>query len=361
MRIPRSLGFALSASAIVALLVGCSGAGQQNPALPSQTQAQPSSAGQGVLPGASPTITAALRRPPATDLVIGAGQDSASRVGGLYVGQESSLFVNEYALPNTKNAPARCTDPLQGPYGGAVGMTLSAGGVLYVVSPNSKVGRFGYNQYPIDTFGPNCGARGPTLHESFGIPTDVAVDNKSGRVYVTWYPPTGSGGGGIIVYDRGSIYPTRLLANSAIIGSSGVAVDSLGNVFLSGQNTATNIVEFPGGRQNGSTVLSPPGLNYPFGLEFDRNNNLIVSNLGNNTITVYAPPYSAAPTLTIPAKGFTFHCKLDKPNVNLYCSDYTNSSVDVYAYPSGTYEYSITNGLKQANVVFGIAVDPPSN
>ncbi len=342
MRIPRLLSFALSGCTTVALLVGCSGDGQQNPALPSQTQAQPSSADQGVPLGASPKITI-----------------TAARVGGLYAAQALSLSVNEYALPNTKNAPPRCTD--SGKY--VVAMAVGARGVLYVVSQQAKIGRYGYNEWPIDTFGPSCGVRGPTLHESFGLPSDVAVDSKSGRVYVAWYPTSGSAGGGIIVYDKGAIYPTRLLANSAVTvsGNGGVAVDSAGNVFLS--VSGSNIVEFPGGQQNGSTVLSPPGLNFPSGLEFDLKDNLIVTNYSNSgspIISVYAPPYNAAPTLTIAEKGASLFVKLDYTNTNLYASDYTNGSVDVYAYPSGSYEYSITNGLTQANFSTGIAVDPPS-
>ncbi|MEO6989945.1 MAG: hypothetical protein ABI346_05890 [Candidatus Baltobacteraceae bacterium] len=36
----------------------------------------------------------------------------------------------------------------------------------------------------------------------------------------------------------------------------------------------------------------------------------------------------------------------------------TNGAVDVYKYPSGTYQYNVTNGLSSANNVEGVAVDP---
>lgn len=346
----RTLHFALVTSATVLVLGGCSGAGQQSTVIPGQTQSQQSAARQDV-PAAAFAASLALRIPkqPA-DLVIGAGQDGKKAAGGLYVSQLEEHFVNEYALPDSTNSPPACTDHL--PIG-AVGIAVSARHTLYV-----PVQHFigGYETFPIDTFGPNCGSKGHTLFEKFGYPTDVAIDNKHGRVYVTWYH---GNGGGIIVYDKGAIYPTRLLSNSAIIGSSGVAVDSLGNVFLAG-GSSQGVVEFLGGRQKGSIVLRGLETTSPTGLEMDHDNNLVAADPGNGSIDVFAPPYNGRPTLTISTKGETFYVKLDAANRNLYASDYANGSVDVYAYPSGTYEYSITNGLMQTEYVYGLAVDPPS-
>lgn len=342
---PMSRTLALVTSATVLMLAGCSGAGQQGTVVPAQTQSQQSAARQDV-PAAAFAASLASRIPMnPSNLVIGAGKDGAKASGGLYVTQELERFVNEYALPDSANSPAACTDSVPE---GATSIAVSARHTLYV-----PVEHFigGFQKFPIYTFGPNCGSKGHTLIEQLGYPTDVAIDNKRGRVYVSWYALYGSTSG-VIVYDKDSIYPTRLLSDSATFSEGGLAVDSLGNVF---QSVGAGILEFPGGRQKGSSVISGIGA---FGLEIDRKDNLIASEF--TSIDVYAPPYTGAPTLTIPTKGTTFFVKLDAANQNLYVSDYTNGSVDVYAYPSGAYEYSITNGLTQAKIVYGIAVDPPS-
>jgi hypothetical protein len=330
MRIARSFGIATCALATIGLFVGYPGDRRQNRASASQSvQAQ------------QPDT-----RPRAPSLEFG-----ESVPGGLYVGQAASKFIDEYAVRNSKNDPPKCMDGA----GGIIGMSVNSQGVLYAISQISHVGRYGYSEFPIYTFGPNCGAKGPTLQESLGFPYGIAIDKKSGRVYVTWYPTSGNGGG-VIVYEKGSLYPTYVLSGSVLAGANyGIAVSSAGNVFTGGY---LGLVEFIGGRQSGHIVLNPPGLSSIQSLDFDRNDNLI-ANTGS-TIMVYAAPYNAAPILTITAKGVAFDCKVDKPNQYLYCSDYTNGSVDVYAYPSGAYAYSITNGLKQANVVWGIAIAPPS-
>jgi hypothetical protein len=335
MQMKRTLRFAVCASATVIGLAGCGATGQPSAVVPGQAPVGSSAVGQSVLGnalGGLPAIT-------------------ANASGGLYVAQVLGTAINEYALPDENNLAAKCAERAKI----AVAMAVSARHILYVAEQ-----RFigGYQTFPIETFGPNCGAKGITLLESFGYPTSVAIDNKSGRVYVAWYALAGTGGG-VIVYDKDKRYPTRLLSNSTIIGNGGVAVDSSGNVLWSGY-APTSIAEFPHGQQKGSAVITNPGFSYPYSLELDRNDNLVASDTGSGTIDVFAPPYTGTPTLTIPTKGYTLSVKLDAANQNLYASDFTNGSVDVYAYPSGTFEYSITTGLVQSNYVYGVAVDPPT-
>jgi hypothetical protein len=204
------------------------------------------------------------------------------------------------------------------------------------------------------TFGANCGPPGPTLSDPNGQPSDVAFDNKKDNIVYVSDTKTN----GIDVYEKGATSPTRTLYNSAITGAFGVAVDGEGNVYQAGANSA-KIVEFPHGKQSGSAVLSVTGLSRPIGLEFDVKGNLLVIDY-NVGVLVYTPPFNGAPARTISTKGSSAFGKLDKTNQNVYVGDLQSGSADVYAYPSGTYEYSITKGLKRKNSVEGIAVDPPS-
>jgi len=104
------------------------------------------------------------------------------------------------------------------------------------------------------------------------------------------------------------------------------------------------IVEYPKGRQMGSKVLNVTGLRGPVGITFDLKSNLVVSDYYAG-ILIYAPPYTGAPMHIIVPKGGPQYAKLDAANHLLYNNDYYNKEIDVYAYPSGTYKYSITNSV----------------
>ena len=59
--------------------------------------------------------------------------------------------------------------------------------------------------------------------------------------------------------------------------------------------------------------------------------------------------------ITVP-KCVPQYAKLDAANHLQYNSDYYNRKIDVYAYPSGTYKYSITNSVPSNPS--GVAVGP---
>ncbi len=254
--------------------------------------------------------------------------------GGLYVAGPGSIL--EYTLPDRKNLGPRCSDavPLSG---GVNGIAVDAHRILYVPYNSNLV-------HHVATFGPDCGAPGPELVDQSDI-ADVAVDNRKGTVYVS-----SANTGNIDVFDKGATRPSRTLHNAQHGGSGfGVAVDSHGNVF----NSGSSIVEFPHGRNKGSKALTLSGLKDPLGITFDRNDDLIVANASKN-VTIYAPPYNGAPKQTIATPRYPLYCGLDKRNKHLYVSEQKNNAIDVFAYPSGTYEYSITGNAG------GVALDPPS-
>ncbi len=189
--------------------------------------------------------------------------------------------------------------------------------------------------------------KGPTLSEPNGQGGDVAIDNNKNTVYVSNIST-----GNVDVYKNGATMPTSSLSNAQYRGNGfGVAVDRFGNVF----NSGTTIVEFPHGQNKGSKALALSDLIEPQGLSFDSKGNLLVPNEYN--IAIYAPPYSGAPKQTITTQPFCTYSAVDRMNKNLYVSEQTNNAVDVYAYPSGTLEYSIPI---QQRYVQGIALDPAS-
>ena len=303
----------LIASTTLAALAGCGGSAQMAPGLSGQVPA---------------ITTQAVQQARA--------QGEAKAPGGLYIYQ-STDSLPEYNLPDKKNRGPRCSDSL--PNGGVNGIAVDAHRTLYVPLSTGDV----------LTFGPDCGAPGPTLVDPNGDLGDVAIDNKKNTVYVSNLST-----GNIDVFKNGATSPTGVLSNSQYSGHNygfGVAVDRFGNVF----NSGPTIVEFPHGHNKGSKGLALLGLIGPQGLSFDSNGNLLVTNEYN--IAIYAPPYSGAPKQTITTHPFCTYSALDSKNKNLYVSEQSNNAVDVYAYPSGTFEYSISTGLQR--YIQGLAIDPP--
>jgi hypothetical protein len=255
--------------------------------------------------------------------------------GGAYVAQSQATAVNEYALPNRSNNAPVCT--VAGSFVNGIGVNRKR--VLYVPNGNGQIA----------TFGPNCGAAGPVLSDPGQQPADVAFDGT--KVYVD-----NASSGGIDVFLNGQTVKSRSLSNPAITGSNfGVGVDAAHSVFESTTNGV--IVKYAGGVGAG-TVLPITGLGFPIGIEFDKSQNMIVTD-GNSGILIYAPPYSGAPTRTISFGGRDgFWGKLDAGNINLYVSDNLNATIDVYNYSTGAYRYSFGNGLVVSKSVEGVAIDP---
>lgn len=272
---------------------------------------------------------------------------SARKPGGLYVAQEGDYATYEYHLPNKLNKPPKCSDTL--PNYGASGIGVDAKRVLYIPLFTTKT---------ILTFKPNCGHAGPTLNDPNGEPIDVAFDNTKNIVYVDDYSTNR-----IDVYENGATSPTRTLSNPAVNITEGIGVDAQGDVFQSSFGSVTpSIVEYPKGHQKNSKVLGLTGLSSPVGLEFDLKGNLIVIDEGIYStppeILIYAPPFKGAPKKTIVPQDGSAYGKLDAANRKLYVSDIGHHSVDVYAYPSLKFKYTISNGL--GGLTSGVAVDPPA-
>ena len=206
-------------------------------------------------------------------------------------------------------------------------------------------------------YGPNCGAAKLTITDPTGEPADVAFDRKH-HVYIlnindTSGPPT------VNVYTSAGKHLSTLSDPSFAV-LFGVEADNKGDVFVSNLTSSNDgiVVEFPHGKMPG-TQLSGVNLGLPGVPAFDSKDNLVITDWDRSTIDVFAPPYTNAPT-TFPLMGASIWCPLDRPQRHLYCGDGENGSVDVYAYPAGTYLYSVTASLSASALVAGVAPDPPA-
>lgn len=207
-------------------------------------------------------------------------------------------------------------------------------------------------------YAPNCGAAKLTISDPDGEPADVGFD-RHGAVYILNLNNK-SGAPVVHVYDS-SGNSLRTLSDPSFAVLFGVNSDNKGNVFVSNL-TSSNVgivVEFPHGKMPGRQ-LSGVSLRLPGVPVFDAANNMVIADWGNHTIDVFSPPYTGAPT-TSRLMGSAIWCPLDGKEQHIYCGDAGQGSIDVYAYPGGTYLYSFQASLSPSALVTGVAPDPPSS
>jgi hypothetical protein len=274
---------------------------------------------------------------------------------GLYAAFDNVGVTLEYPAHNAKNRKPRCTIPQQTIYPLSIGVDKA--GTLWVPQQNFISG-----SYPITSYAPNCGTPGITLLDP-NAPGGIAFDSK-GTNYVLDLTGSGSSGyGDVSVFPRNHTTPSRTLSKPIAGTAWGIDVDSHDNVYvmyINASGTGT-VAEFKKGKMPGTT-LGVTTSYLPGGtLIFDRNNNMIVNeNNVVSTLEIFAPPYNGTPAV-FPLMGASHQCALNKTGKNLACADFGNNSVDVFAYPSIKYQYSITKGIPTGGSgagVTGVAYSP---
>jgi hypothetical protein len=193
-----------------------------------------------------------------------------------------------------------------------------------------------------------------TYSTSLTDPVDAAPD-KSGNVYVANY---GSTGAALVEYAQGS----NTVKNSCNTGlnNEGVAVDSHGNVFLSGNNPNTGVgtlLEYKGGISGCSATTLGATVSFAGGLQIDNKGELVADDqLGG--IDIIPSPYSSiSKTITVSGAGDYFHDALDKKNSLLFQADPSKSSVYVLKFPAGTLIKTLGSG-NGLSLPYGVATYP---
>jgi hypothetical protein len=346
MRLPVSTRYALGAAALIASLAGCSGGSQLSAVnTPSQTAPQqrsvsgyhPMISSDGVwsvLPaGFTPNRERPswMKSPPPN---VATGHVAVAQFGG------SSVLW--FLRNDRRNKPPTVCEPASSTNGIAIDRSKN----LWV--PDGRANT-------TTEYGPNCGAAKLTIPDPTGEPADVGFDSK-GHIYILNLnnhtgPPT------VEVYDSSGTQ-TGTLSDPSFAVLFGIGTDSNDNIFVSNLTSSNvgNIIEFPGGAMPG-TALTGVSLGLPGSPVFDSSNNLIISDWFRGTIDFFAPPYKSAPK-TVPLKGQSIWCPLGPTEKRIFCGDAQNGSIDVYAYPTGTYLYSYSNGLSASALVTGVAPSP---
>jgi hypothetical protein len=284
---------------------------------------------------------------PAYSLVL----DAAGGNVQLYVSEFKASSVSGYSVPDRRNRGPVCA--VAG-VKAVNGVGVDRSGTLWVPQQNDNGGT-----NSVTSYAPHCGAPGITLHDSNGYPWAIAFDSK-GTNYVMDSQTAPSGPGAVLVYRKGATSRATVLTDPAFRMLTAIGVDANDNVYVAttAHNNHGAIVEFKNGKMPGRLLIAVATPGIPGGtLLFDRSANLIVDEFSSAAVEVFAPPYGGSPR-TFQLKGTSWQCSLNRIETRLACADFGNGSVDVYAYPSIAYLYSITAGLLKVDTVVGVAYDP---
>ena len=372
------IGRAIGAAVIVALLAGCSGAGS-----PSSVMPHPGAAGMSISHSYIPHF---MRSQPLAGLPASismlrienpVGFDSSAITNGVYgsnygnaAGNQLGGYFNLYKLPGSANSKPVCKNGGLNKVAEINGISADSTGTLWVpgLVPSNLTSGI------VLTYKKNtCTQATAKLTETTGEPADIAFATTGTHYVLDIVNFPAMTNGQIEIYPKGKTKPTATLQlPGELVGSGspqglalGIATDSKNNVYATYLNTnsGTDITVFPGGKGKG-TILQNAGSTFYEGMTFDAKGNLLVATDSQTgaSIDVFKPPFTGTPT-SFAAQGSIVDLKLDPTGTNLYVADAKTNTLDVYKYPSGTYEYSIvvTTVAPNGAVVEGVAVDPSDN
>jgi hypothetical protein len=274
----------------------------------------------------------------------------AAGTDDLYVSAFYLTDIADYHMPNKKGRFPYCT--ITGPKS-INGIGVDRNGVLWV--PQEQ------DQGPgiVTSYAPGCGAPGITLTGN-SQPLAIAFGPKGENYVVEWAYGDGSY---VAVFPKGATTPSKELQSSAVgsgASGNGIGVDRQGDVFFGfakPYGAGGGIVEFAHGRGQGQLLSVGTTGNPGASITFDGKGNMLVPDVINTVIDIFAPPYSAL-TSTIPLKGSSYQCALNESENSLACADAEYETADLYSYPAGKYEYSFSKGLWGDDYVEGIAFEP---
>ncbi|MGQ9351060.1 Ig-like domain-containing protein [Mycolicibacterium gilvum] len=206
--------------------------------------------------------------------------DASGLAAGVEVGPDGRMYVSD-----SESGTVTAYDPANGfapeiiaTVPGAIGLAFDSAGSLYIASISTE-GVFGGSLVIVS---PNGDTRTVALP---GSSYDVQVGD-GGRVFVTYVSPDYTDAGILVFNTDGT---TDKLDLPAGIIPAGVAIGPDGTVFVTALATSGNgqlIVRYP----NGITrAIQTDG--QPFGMDFDADGRLLITNIGSGTITVLEPTY----------------------------------------------------------------------
>jgi hypothetical protein len=230
---------------------------------------------------------------------------------------------------NRNNKLPECTIPAQ----------MDVFGIASDASGNVYVPTFAGGTNIVNIYAPGCGKRIARLNDPYGNPSGAAVHGS------TFYVEDLDGSVPVCTLSGCS---SELTDPSIRSGSGGgVAVDSFGNVWATDYNQSfvIELIVWRHAKMPGHIVSGYVNTVTPGGIEFDRHDNLIaVDSTVVRCYTCNARGATCTRTVSFPLQGKSRFGALNRRNTDFQVTDQEHSSVDVYAYPGFSYQYSYNRG-----------------
>jgi hypothetical protein len=278
----------------------------------------------------------ATNPPPSNQVTQGAERQSVNSESQLlYTSNKERSVIDIFSVPGYSKV-GQISNGIEEPEG----IATDGNGNLYVANTDGD----SVTIYKANTTSPYR-----TLIASH-TPDDVAVATNG-------YVLAGDQGGGVDVYPPGKTSPSARLTNSAISIVRGVGVDANNNVYAAGTsaNSQGVVIEYTD-MSGGGTNLGLQDLESPLGVLIDKNDNVVVSDVGANKIFIY-PQGKTSPSSEISVAG-PHRSALNEQENLIYVPQGAGGDVDVLDYPSGTPVTSFSIGTFASGTALSPAPTP---
>jgi hypothetical protein len=352
MRCTGPLGYALSGSAVLALLAGCSGGGSSSSPTPLSAGSQPQSVTRSVSSFArqGPQTTSVLRpgvnRVVTPDLSDGFADPDAAKKAAVIVSDSGTNDVYVYTTAGKLTATITGFNEPQGMGGDAAGDVYVAdtGNSNILVYPNTykkvKATLTDPGQYPV------------------GVDVSVA-----GVVGVTNIISTSDGAGSVSFYAKGATSPCVTVANSNWGRVYFGAFDKAGNFYIDGESSGGAVLAgvVKGGCKAKAitTLTTSNAISFPGGVAVSPTGKIVIDDQSGAAIYTYNPPVknSLGTPTTTPLTGVsdpvTF--AFTKTATDLWTADAGLASSQEFKYPAGGSAIKSITGLTEP---IGVVVTP---
>lgn len=335
------------------ILVACSNPQGANDAVPSDASGARVVVAGRVVPASS--LSFLTRELGSSDRGLRIRRDVAKGTV-LYASLFEGAVFHEYVLPKRK--PLCQSQPYDPAIVNAIGTDKD--GTLWVPA-------WAYQSW-IYSYDRNCGGPVTTLSTlPLSEASGIAFGPDGTKFGLMTYLNPSNTVSFVSVYPTGATSPMAELNDPRLTQAEpagGVGVDSAGHVYVTCCGILSGppihfAIKFTGkGSQNSGKQIVLKQTTTPGGsVTFDRANNMIVPDNGGASLNVYAPPYTGKPTVHS-LKGTPFQCALSPKQSTIACTNLTDNTVDLYTYPSMSYQYSLKATDYPSVQVAGVAFGP---
>lgn len=355
MRCTGPLGYALSGSAVLALLAGCSGGGGSSSPTPlSATQPQLVSRSVNSF-SRQITHTPSVLRPGVNAIVnpdhsAGFADPDAAVKAAIIVSDSGTDDVYAYS------AAGKLVATITG-FSEPQGMGGTKAGDFYVANTgDSNIIEY-KNDYKTVV---------ATLTDAGQYPVGVSYEETTGLVGVTNIISTSDGPGSVSLYAKGKTTPCETVSSSTFARVYFDAFDAAGDLFIDGENTNGAVVVGEivkaacKAKQKIVVLTTKNSIEFPGGVAVTKAGDIILDDQEGEAVYTYKAPVKGSlgsPVSTTPLTGasdpVTF--ALTSTEKDVWTADAGLAASEEYAYPKGGSDVKAITGLSEP---IGVVVTP---